>query len=247
MKELEELFCKIHNRPGLYGLFAHSRFGVRQLVQYVSQMLVKKVDAKPLINPTVINPQESWQYEMEICDLNADGITIMKGDDERTVDRREFNFDATKKEIERTSSSIVFIHLSKLLVDGNTFERLKKMAEDFSIPIVVIMYLHRMSLGRKPELLDLAFPLNEWDSEFGNFVQSLKGYESIILYDRDHDVELDLGWLSPSNLSDIIELTVYNHPFGRKRLLKFNINDMFDENKEKVNKEIFYKYLKSLI
>lgn len=42
MKELDELFCKIHNKPGLYGLFSHLRFGESQLVQYVSQMLVKK-------------------------------------------------------------------------------------------------------------------------------------------------------------------------------------------------------------
>ena len=150
------------------------------------------------------------------------------------IDDKGFCSADIRQNIEKYSPKIVMIHNLGLLEDEDSIPKLKQLARDYSIPIIVSFNLGRNCgdrdpMYRRPQLFDLIYT-NYYSKKTIDELREDVFDSEIIFFHRNHDCDRGIGSAYRYNFSEMAELIIYDtYIFAGPQSVFFNYGYIFNE------------------
>lgn len=194
---MKNLIDTLSSRSGLYGVFANPEFGTTTLLMQIARIAVDNNNSGRAIIFFLELSKEMWYKRMLSIGLSVDRIVV--------VDNPCPTEQIIKDTIESTENARLIVIDFLELLDPNTSQKLRDIAEQYSIPIFVCGKLARNSgdfdPNNRPELITA---LALFESPFSSKkLVHLKEFDFLALLHRDHDCDRNIGIARRYNISNV--------------------------------------------
>ena len=224
---IEDYFCNLINTSNLYLLCSPPGFGKHKLFMYISHLYAERHMGHSLVHSLEMSEQQ-WKNEMALNGFDMSGLYI---DDNACCSVEDI-----RKNIKLYSPVIVMIHYLGLLEDEDSIPKLKQLAKDYSIPIIVSLNLGRNCgdrdpMYRRPQLFDLIYTNYYSKKTIDELREDIYGSEIIFLH-RNHDCDRSIGSAYRYNFSSTAELIINNNTeiFSGPQSIFFNYDYIFNDD-----------------
>ena len=227
---IEDYLCDLVNDPKLYLLCSPHGFGRHKLYMYINHLYEERHIGRTLVH-TLEKTEEKWKKCMLLYGFNMSGLYI--------DDNYRCSVEDISHNIEMYSPAIVMVHYLDLLDDEDSIPKLKHLATDYSIPIIVSFNLARNCgdrdpMYRRPQLFDLIYTNYYAKKSINQLREDLLGSEILFLH-RNHDCDRGIGTAYRYNFSEMAELIITSKVmFSGPHSIFFNYGVIFREFNDKV-------------
>ncbi len=227
---IEDYFCSIANSSGLYGLFSVPGLGKRELLMYVSHLIVREKRGIPLVFSLELSA-EQWKSEMENYGLAPECVMI--------CDRACPSIETIREEVNKNAPSVILIDHLELIDDKEIICKLKEIAEDYHVPIIVSSHLTRRSgdndpVYRRPDMIDSLYVyrrLYGGTRTIDSFFDDMGQFNDILLLHRCHDWYRGIGVGHAFNICNEAELKIISDWHSQPYSLYFDYSVIMNNGK----------------
>jgi len=201
---MKDIISTISKHSGLYGVFANPSFGKTTLLMQIARSVVD-ISGGTAIMFSLEMSKEHWCKRMLSIGLSLDGMAV--------IDEFKLTVQIIENAIKNTPDTKLVVIDYLQLLSSDASNKLRSIAEKYSIPILVCGLLARNSgdfdPDRRPELISAysLYGLREmiglWELKF------------LALLHRKHDCDRNIGTANYYNISNKTELIIKINRFGK--------------------------------